>query len=1029
MYRFLLVAVLLGWKISHSHCCAQGLPLPRFEMLGVNEGLSQSTVTAIYQDRQGFIWIGTGDGLNRFDGQAVQRFWVATAKGAPPASYVRSKIWEDYGGNIWFANEKGLHGYVRGHKKIQTVLTTNQWQDYTLMKITGSGLWAWHSGKGVLQYDFQKHKIRYFPLPDSLHAVDSRYYCGLSEGPGNKFWTKRSRNGPFYFFNPETTAWEKGSKPTAATIICFGQGHHFMPDADGLIDYDSATRTARRVAIPFEEAEPNPQRILTDRWGRVWVATAANGLYCYQPATGALTAYRHNSIQPASLPTDLTSVLFIDRADNLWVGTDGGGAARLDLKPPRFGLFPMHESDFPEIKGFFVRCFYEDSTEKVWFGIHADGIGIMNRHTGRLEKVIRNGEHGKRLQVVNAIVPDGDGKLWIGHASGFSLFDPESQRFTDLYRNPVPASTVPQSYGIDILPLQDGRMLTASRQGLMLFRRWKEGWTGRSFAADARLTSFTSNLCQMPNGSIWAAVNGQGLLHLRCVGDSLLVERQYFAGLQVRGLHCDSQIPEILWAGTTSGLARLNTRTGSAVFKGTDEGMSNAYVYGLLEDNRHRLWLSTNGGLICYDPKKEQFVTYTHADGLQSNEFNSGAFYKGPSGTLYFGGIHGFNWIKPGADTAAGPPPQVALSSLLVNGQRQLAYPRRPLELSHNQNDLSFQMAVLDYTRPKANKLSCFLEGWDSGWMTQDGPEAHYANLPPGHYKLHIRGRNAAGLWSEDLTFPIHIRAPFWKTPLFYTGLGVLLVLMLASLLYAAFRRKLQQQQRIIAQQKALMEERARISRDMHDEIGSGLTRIAMMTEMLNLREGKIPEMKNIAQAARGLVQNVGEIVWALHPDNDRLDSLLAYLREQIHAFMEPYALDYEILFPETIPEYRLSNGQRRNLYLTVREAVNNALKHAGASRLSIIATVDDQKLQFRVCDNGRGFAPAPVRTGANGLRNMRRRMSDIGGYFEHTSVPGNTCIFFGIPLGEGDCKPRKRRLATTFFTRTYQTGKSIFGK
>ncbi len=272
MYRFLLVAVLLGWKISHSHCCAQGLPLPRFEMLGVNEGLSQSTVTAIYQDRQGFIWIGTGDGLNRFDGQAVQRFWVATAKGAPPASYVRSKIWEDYGGNIWFANEKGLHGYVRGHKKIQTVLTTNQWQDYTLMKITGSGLWAWHSGKGVLQYDFQKHKIRYFPLPDSLHVVDSRYYCGLSEGPGNKFWTKRSRNGPFYFFNPETTAWEKGSKPTAATIICFGQGHHFMPDADGLIDYDSATRTARRVAIPFEEAEPNPQRILTDRWGRVWIA-------------------------------------------------------------------------------------------------------------------------------------------------------------------------------------------------------------------------------------------------------------------------------------------------------------------------------------------------------------------------------------------------------------------------------------------------------------------------------------------------------------------------------------------------------------------------------------------------------------------------------------------------------------------------------------------------------------------------------------------------------------------------------------
>lgn len=720
-------------------------------------------------------------------------------------------------------------------------------------------------------------------------------------------------------------------------------------------------------------------------------------------------------------------MLFIDRADNLWAGTDGGGVARLDLKPPRFGLFPLHESDFPEIKGFFTRCFYEAPDGKLWFGTHANGMGILNRQTGRLEQIIRNGANGKPLQVVNAIVPAPDDRLWVAHAGGFACLDLATRQFTDLYAYRTPAASAPQSYGVAILGLHDGTMLTASRSGLMLFSRQGSHWRGHSFAAHPLLGGMVSNLCQMADGSIWAAVNRQGLLRLRRSGDSLLLERQYFPDLQVRGLHCDEQNPDILWVATTSGFARFNTRSGEARFKGTDDGMSNAYVYGLLEDEQHRLWMSTNGGLICYDPKQEQFASYTYADGLQSNEFNSGAFYKGPSGTLYFGGIHGFNWIEKGNDAPPGGPPPIALSAFTVNGRQLLPRPGQELALPYNQNDLAFRMAVLDYTRPGANKMICYLEGWDAGWMSHNSPEAYYANLPPGRYILHIRGRNAAGVWSRAMTYPIHIRAPFWKTTLFYVAVGFLLLLAAAALIYAAFRKKLARQQRIIAQQKALMDERARISSDMHDEIGSGLTRIAMMTELLNLREGNIPEIKNIAQAARGLVQSMGEIVWALHPENDRLDSLLAYLREQLHAFIEPFGLDYEIDFPENIPDWRLSNAQRRNLYLTVRESVNNALKHAGAGRLLIEARVADQGLHFRVCDDGRGFEPAQVRAGANGLRNMRRRMSDIGGYFDCTSACGNTCMHFGIALQTTRHRQKRYQRITTFFTPKRKKKGSIF--
>ncbi len=1018
----LLSAVWLLWMgVFIAPCRAQQArpPVPRFEVLGVNEGLSQSTVTALFQDRQGFIWIGTGDGLNRYDGQKIQRFWVSADKGAPPATFVRSTIWEDEQGGIWFANNKGLHCYTSDSEKIQTVFTANQWAGYIVARIAGRFLWAWHFREGILRYDLIHHTSRRYPLPNWLQNTDSGYFYALQESAGGTFWTKRSQPGNFCFFNPRQGSWMQGPGPTAAAAICFGKGRSFFSDADGFTQYDSSTGSTRRVAIPFGESSPQPQRMIADRWGRVWIGTAAHGLYCYDPNTGTLTTYRHSSLNPASLPTDLTTVLFIDRADNLWVGTDGGGAARLDLKPPRFGLFPLHESDFPEIKTFFTRCFYEDTVGKLWFGTHSNGIGILNRQTGQPERYIQKGTNGSPLQVVNAIVRDPDGNLWIGHSRGFSRLNPTTGQFTDLYVCPEPANNAPQSYGTHILALRDGTMLTASRQGLMLFQRQGSHWRGRNFENHPILGGFGSSLCQMANGTIWAAITGKGLICLRRSGDSLLEEKQYFPNVQVRGLHCDEQNPDLLWIATTSGFARLNTRSGEAVFKGIDDGMSNAYIYGLLEDERHRLWMSTNGGLVCYNPKGGQFASYTYADGLQSNEFNSGAFYKGPSGTLYFGGIHGFNWIEKGSGAMAGVPPPIAMSAFTVNGRQMTPQQDQTLVLPYNQNDLAFRMAVLDYTRPAANKMSCYLKGWDADWVSYNSPEGHYVNLPPGKYTLYIRGSNAAGIWSKTLTYPICIRAPFWKMPLFYVVAGLLLLAAAAALIYAAFREKLLRQRRIIAQQKALMDERTRISQDMHDEIGSGLTRIAMMTEMLTRREGEIPEIGSIARAARGLVQNMGEIVWALHPENDRLDNLLSYLREQLHAFIEPFGLDYEIDFPENIPDWRLSNAQRRNLYLTVRESVNNALKHAGATRLRIEARIEGPSLCFRICDNGRGFELAQVRAGANGLRNMRRRMSDIGGSFDLASTSGNTCISFRITLQNARQKPKRFRWITTFFTRT----------
>lgn len=268
MRRFLLLSWLLWVGTPCTRCRAQQVspPIPRFEVLGINEGLSQSTVTAIHQDRQGFIWIGTGDGLNRYDGQRIQRFWVSTEKGAPPASFVRSRIWEDSQGRIWFANDKGLHCLPPGSEKLLTVFTTSQWAGYVVMQVAGSELWAWHFQKGVLRYDLLHQTSRLYPLPDVLReAADSLYFRPLWEGPGNVFWTKRRPTGNFYFFNPQKGNWTQGPGPTPASVLCFSRGRLFFPDAAGFTEYDSSTGRKRRIAIPFGEPDPNPQRMIADR--------------------------------------------------------------------------------------------------------------------------------------------------------------------------------------------------------------------------------------------------------------------------------------------------------------------------------------------------------------------------------------------------------------------------------------------------------------------------------------------------------------------------------------------------------------------------------------------------------------------------------------------------------------------------------------------------------------------------------------------------------------------------------------------
>ncbi len=1035
--RFSLSALcLLLFLLFHVGAGAQThVPIPRFQTIGTNEGLSQSSVYSILQDRKGFMWFGTGDGLNRYDGTQVRNYFLPRPAGTLPSSFVRGELCEDDSGNIWFATEYGLHCWDARMDRLETRVAQLPGQkgvnNYLTAGCDGRRLWLFSNWAGVMLYDLRTKQFRQFPFPDSLHnwpehEVHPSLDFGVEANRLIRF--KRYTDGPFCVFDTKTETYSSDEKPGTAVRIFRGKGRSYSLFHEGVSVFDSATHISKWISISQLKGTIGPNFLREDRWGRAWISSFDGGLYCYDNASGQLFDYRHSSIKLSSLPSDLLRTLYIDRADNLWIGTDGGGVARLDLKPPRFHVFPVNDADYPRLRDKFIKCFYEASDNILWFGTYNDGVCVLDLHSGHLTSYQQYQSNGVThpFLIVGAIDTSSDGNIWIAHTLGFTIFNPATHRFTDVPIHPTLPATEWSGLGTTLLPLKDGRMLGGSIYGLVIFEKIKGQWEGRSFAKNRELSSRISSLCQTPDGDIWFSASNSGLTRLQMEADSFIVAGHYFDGLNLRGLHPDDYNPNILWAPSSNGLGELNIKTGKFRFRGVADGMSNAYIYGVLQDKKGNLWLSTNGGLIYYDRQAEQYTTFTHADGLQSNEFNSGACLKGPSGRMYFGGVHGFNWFNPDKPAnAVASSPKVALLNLSVNGQIIPVSSGTTLSLPYTQNNIAFDIAVLDYTRPKANEAAYFLEGWDHNWIIAKGRDGRYSNLPPGNYQLHIKGRNAAGIWSNVQTIHFKILAPFWATPLFY----VLLICLAAILLFFGIRfllrRKLNEQRKLIERQQMLLAERARISKDMHDEIGSGLTRIAMMSEGLGLPPERAKEARRISGAARSLSQNMSEIIWALNPSHDTLEELLSYLREQLNLFLEPFDIRHVIRFPDNPPEIPLSNVERRNLYLTAKEAVGNVLKHAKASSVEISVAVTEKVIRFQVCDNGQGFCKEQVRRSSNGLRNMQRRMSEIGGSFSCESSPNGTFLQFEMPVPHP--KTNRAGRLTTFFTLRWLKRQNTF--
>ncbi len=994
--------------------CSSAQPvIPRFDILGVNQGLSQSSVYAIYQDKIGYMWFGTADGLNRYDGKEIKVYKPVIKNPQNGFSnFVRGNIVEDKNQNIWYVNETGIFCYNRLKDSVEV---TRNFQNKLFLEEklvcidTAQTLWLFNINKGITSYNTVSGQTKFYPFPFKIsHDLLLRGDMQAKTDNSNIVFALYSGDG-YYTFN--TVAGQFRHFPQSKSvpdIFPCKDGFALIAD-DSIVIKTTENIAVRKIPLPAQNGAAVKifYSLLFDNYGRIWMTSFNNGLFCYVENEKKYYHYVHDNSHLQSLPIDITRALLIDRDNNLWIGTDGGGVCRLNLKPAKFNLFPMNEGDYHFLKNYFTKCFYEDEKGKVYVGT-LNGLNIFNPQNYSVKNYTYNASDKNSLpgNYVSAVFKDSKKRIWISGSLGAALFDEATGKFRRIkLPGEVEKVLQPANYFVyRFIQTSDGDIAAATEGGLAFFSIDEKQHIAISFPkAPGFVTAITTDVDEISPGNLWYTSPENGLYHIQKINGEYIFKEKFFPDIDLRCIHPDEENKEIIWIGSGIGLIRFDTKARQSVVYNEKDGLSNGYVYGILEDEKHNLWMSTNGGIFMFNKKTKLFTPYTADYGLQSNEFNTGAYYKSPGGNFYFGGIKGFNWFKPSQVVRNFSKPVADISQVSVNDSVRnndtLLFRQKKLNLFYNQNDVTFKVASLDFTRPGANKFRYQLQGWDKKFVTTDNNIIRYSRLPPGRYIFMVTVSNSDNVWSDEQKIFITISPPFWKTWWFYTLMIVSGILIVFFVVRESVQRKLRAQKHELEKQKALEEERKRIGREMHDDIGAGLTQITLMSEAATHKTQPGGELQDIAATGRKLVNSMSEIIWSLNAENKTTEQLFAYLREQLNGQLEYSGMESEICFAENVNSFSLSNQQKRNIILVTKEIVNNAIKYSHAKNILIAGDIKNNHLLFEIKDDGVGFDAFKARTG-NGLRNIRHRIEELNGELKiQSEADKGTLLRYTIPL------------------------------
>ena len=1009
MLRQLFCILFCGlWFLTNAQTVA-----PVFENINVDNGLSQSSVYGIFQDSKGYMWFSTADGINRYDGTETKSYKLKgnVLHNKPNAMFIRGKMVEGPLGNIWFANATGVYYYERSSDLIKIALSFDKtpyrgmWAGVVCID-NNNNLWLPESYLGLLTYNIVSKKLHYYKYPlnniEPIIKVNRLFFADQ----GNRYlWFSRDKTEGIFRFDIATKKADEFFKGKGYVSMAFYRQKMILVSPNAIDLYTKDFKLERTIALPtFNQPTSLANNLVMDNHNRLWISIAQEGIFCYDFTTQKFTQYK-NEPKLHTLSSNLTTILYLDNTNNLWIGTDGGGVCKLDIKPPLFNIFPNHKDLLPLPNNHFTKCFYEDEKQRIWFGTANDGFGIYNPKTGAL-KMIKHTLDGKPITNVGSIFKDSRGNLWIGYTDGFAIFNESTGYLQPIKINNKPKQEIPHAHFVyKITELKNKQVLGATKIGLIKFNQQKDGtFVGERLSSIFEFTNSITDIVAFKPNEILFSTEFNGMYHAKLADGKFSLIKGYLNNNKISSLLLDSKIPQTLWVGTETGLIKFNMANQQYTIYAEQAGLKNTYIYGVLEDKTGHLWLSTNAGISSFDKQQHTFVNYTHKNGLQSNEFNSGAYYQSASGLLYFGGINGFNWFSPiqALQKKILNKPNVTITSLTLNDSVYIGMPTGTLKFPYWKNQLSFELAILDYTLPQANQMQYQLVGADKEMLTSHVKTIRYHNLTPGNYTLKFRGINGYNAISDITSLNIVIRPPFWRTWAFYVGIGMVTIGILVWITKRISYQKLKKRIEELERQQLLEKERQRIGREMHDDIAAGLTQINMMSRLVanNRTNAHEHELLEIAETSNKLISNMSDIIWNLNNPLNFVD-FIAHLRERLHKLLEHTNINYQLNLPHITHNSTILNPEKqRNLMLITQEIVPNAIKHSEAKNIEVKLITNHNKLVFTIQDDGKGCDLANVKNG-NGLKNIHYRIQQINGKISITNKVNGGCKFvYEVMLG-----------------------------
>lgn len=976
-------------------------------------GLASNVVYSTYQDKKGFIWTGTANGLQRFDGSKFIRFNGGNTNGPRASNLTRILPYDSVSLWLCFPNlqEVGIYNTVtlsytlvpiKSSRRISNLGGFNLWQD------NRKETFLFIPGFGPLHYDKKKKAFvddNFFHLPD-----------GWLSGPGlfedtvkKQYWLPCGNNGLAVFdvadqklyttlYNPKNIPLlnNKDLKPGTAEVFIDSKRRHWVftwVREHVKHCYDSTGKELRDTAgLNYNPDYSELRNFYETKQGLLWMY-GTNALYNLDKDTRRFYFYEHEAGSTTGIQFHFVYQVMEDHDGSIWVATDNG----LYFTSPGSGTFSVVNMLFSEQKGA-IECtdLYQLRSGQYWLSTWGRGIITLNSKMDRYDAgIYTNKPEGSAKWIEYrqtwALYQHTDGKVWIGcQAGNFMIYDTLTRQTRFLSDPAFEGSTI--------------NFITGDQGGniwLSTFRGFLVKYDGKKFTVLHKMGSNINKVFVDKDGLLWVSVESKGLYCLS--GDGTRIIKHYSAeGAAGEKLFMNSgkdieQLNDSTIVFGGGAMNFINKRTAKVYWLTYDDGLPGNTIMRMRMDGDGYLWMITLDGLCRYNPTTKRVTSYGRKDGITLAHATTEADFFSRDGYMMFTGNNALLYFKPGIFQNKEPRDVVITDIRLLNNYMPvdslLALPR--IQLSSSQNSFSIYFSTLSYLQREKLTYYYKMTGIDKDWIKADRQNfISYSLLPPGNYTFSVYCEDIDGNRSKNITrISIYITPPFWRTYWFISTL----FFVLALCIYAIHRLRVN---KLLAVEKL----RNRVARDLHDDMGSTLSTINILSSMaksrIHLDPVKTTEyLGKISDNSQRMMDAMDDIVWSIKPSNDSMQKIAARMREFATNVLEAKEIELDFRVDEAVFDIKLNMEARRDFFLVFKEAVNNAAKYSKASMVTIQVGLHNNRLVLVVEDDGIGFDPL-LADGGNGMGNMQKRADAMQGRLHILSKPGGGAkVTVNIPV------------------------------